>query len=363
MKDAVGKDLARITLPVYFNEPLSFLQRLAEDVEYSALLDAAVAATGPDRAALVAAFVVSHYSSTAHRASKPFNPLLGETYDHVVPGRLALVAEQVAHHPPTSAIHVRGRGWVYHTAHEIRNKFKGNTLEVWPEGAVHVRFDDGEHFVYEQAKTNVHNIILGELWLDNVGTICIREVSKGSIIATVKLKRTAFLFGEAKKVGEISGRVCTIGKDGKPGKTLRKLCGNWNDAVLVDDMVVWKAEPRPPRQTTNGHNMTKWAWALNAELGEGAEGRDVPCTDSRLRPDQRALERGQYRLASSEKERLETSQRARRKVAEVAGRLQMPRWFEMQAEPATGKKEWKYKGEYFGCKKEGRWPDDIEEVF
>jgi hypothetical protein len=35
----IGKDLSRVCLPVYFNEPLSMLQKLPEDVEYSELLD------------------------------------------------------------------------------------------------------------------------------------------------------------------------------------------------------------------------------------------------------------------------------------------------------------------------------------
>lgn len=39
IKECVGKDLTRICLPVYFNEPLSALQRIAEEMEYSELLD------------------------------------------------------------------------------------------------------------------------------------------------------------------------------------------------------------------------------------------------------------------------------------------------------------------------------------
>lgn len=37
IKDMVGKDLTRVCLPVYFNEPLSALQKTAEDMEYSEL--------------------------------------------------------------------------------------------------------------------------------------------------------------------------------------------------------------------------------------------------------------------------------------------------------------------------------------
>jgi hypothetical protein len=39
IKECVGKDLSRVCLPVYFNEPLSALQRIAEEMEYSQLLD------------------------------------------------------------------------------------------------------------------------------------------------------------------------------------------------------------------------------------------------------------------------------------------------------------------------------------
>lgn len=41
MKNCIGKDLSKIPMPVNFNEPLSMLQRIAEDFEYSELLDQA----------------------------------------------------------------------------------------------------------------------------------------------------------------------------------------------------------------------------------------------------------------------------------------------------------------------------------
>ena len=38
LKQCIGKELSKITMPISFNEPLSFLQRLAEYMEYSQLL-------------------------------------------------------------------------------------------------------------------------------------------------------------------------------------------------------------------------------------------------------------------------------------------------------------------------------------
>lgn len=58
------------------------LQRLSEDLEYYELLDkAAKCHSSLEQMCYVAAFTVSSYSTTVHRTGKPFNPLLGETFE------------------------------------------------------------------------------------------------------------------------------------------------------------------------------------------------------------------------------------------------------------------------------------------
>ncbi|KAK3523362.1 hypothetical protein QTP86_029841, partial [Hemibagrus guttatus] len=82
MKNCIGKELSKIPMPVNFNEPISMLQRLSEDLEYSELLDrAAKCQSSLEQLCYVAAFTVSSYSTTVHRTGKPFNPLLGETFE------------------------------------------------------------------------------------------------------------------------------------------------------------------------------------------------------------------------------------------------------------------------------------------
>ena len=85
-------------MPVSMNEPLSALQRLCEELEYSELLDQAAACPDPfDRMVKVAAFAVSSYALSYHRAGrKPFNPILGETYECVREDKgFKFIAEQV----------------------------------------------------------------------------------------------------------------------------------------------------------------------------------------------------------------------------------------------------------------------------
>jgi hypothetical protein len=67
----LSQDLSTITFPVTFNEPLTMLQRSAEEVEYYQLLDEAVRTTDPvGRLAYVAAFAISTYAHTRHRTGR-----------------------------------------------------------------------------------------------------------------------------------------------------------------------------------------------------------------------------------------------------------------------------------------------------
>lgn len=112
----IGKDLSKISMPVTLNEPLSVLQRLCEELEYSDLLDKASMIDDPcERMVQMAAFAVSAYGSATHRAGhKPFNPLLGETYECIREDKgFKFVAEQVCHHPPVSACHAESENFLF----------------------------------------------------------------------------------------------------------------------------------------------------------------------------------------------------------------------------------------------------------
>lgn len=103
LKDAIGKDLTRFCVPVYFNEPLSMLQKVAEIMDYEDLLVKANRSKDDlERLMHVGAFAIGQYACVPGRHSKPFNPLLGETFELLTP-KFRYIAEQVSHHPPISA--------------------------------------------------------------------------------------------------------------------------------------------------------------------------------------------------------------------------------------------------------------------
>ena len=59
------------------------------------------------------------------RIYKPFNPILGETFEYVdTQHGFRSVSEQVCHHPPVSALHAESvNGWQYNHEYYCETKF------------------------------------------------------------------------------------------------------------------------------------------------------------------------------------------------------------------------------------------------
>ncbi|KAK1301373.1 Oxysterol-binding protein-related protein 1A [Acorus calamus] len=362
IKDNIGKDLTKVCLPVYFNEPLSSLQKCYEDLEYSYLLDRAYEwgkmGNGLMRILNVAAFAVSGYASTETRNCKPFNPLLGETYEADYPDKgLRFFSEKVSHHPMVVACHCEGRGWKFWGDSNLKSKFWGRSIQLDPVGVLTLEFDDGEVFQWSKVTTSIYNLILGKLYCDHYGTMRIQ----GNRDYSCKLK-----FKEQSIIDRNPHQVQGIVQDGN-GKTVATLFGKWDESIhyvngdflgkwkgsdhFSDAPLLWKRS-KPSRFPTR-YNLTRFAISLN-ELTAGLKEK-LPPTDSRLRPDQRCLENGEYEMANAEKLRLEQRQRQARKMQERGWK---PRWFVKD----KGCDTYRYIGGYWEARENNNW-DSCPDIF
>lgn len=132
LKDLIGKDLSRFAIPVYFNEPISMMQKVAEIMEYTDLLKQADQNDDPKmRMLLVIAFSISQYKGPDNRLYKPFNPILGETYELLTP-EYRYFAEQVSHHPPVTALHSESDSWIYSCDTDAKVVFNGTYVKAIP---------------------------------------------------------------------------------------------------------------------------------------------------------------------------------------------------------------------------------------
>jgi len=83
IKDLVGKDISKISLPVFINEPLTALQKGAEMMCFcDEMFQKAIVETDPcKRMVNMATYNAATYFLIKGRTAKPFNPLLGETFE------------------------------------------------------------------------------------------------------------------------------------------------------------------------------------------------------------------------------------------------------------------------------------------
>lgn len=371
LRKNVGKDLSTIAMPVSSNEPTSVLQRLAEQLEYSELLDAAAAApsdTG-ERLVYMAAFAISPFSNNRVKERairKPFNPMLGETYELVREDKgFRFIAEKVVHRPIRMACQAEAKEWTFMQSPTPVQKFWGKSAELNTDGRVRIFLhNSNEHYSWSIATSYLRNVIAGEKYIEPTGTMTIVSETTGAK-AVCTFKAGGMFAGRSEDVSvqvfDNTGSVLPMGAVGKWTTDLQ-----FTSNGQPTGKSVWKAGPLVDKPEKH-YGFTSFAAALNQITP--IEDKHIPITDSRLRPDQRAWEDGDLDKAEGLKARLEERQRARRRVMEEHGEEWKPRWFNVvKAEEAAalGDEEiWRLKGGkdgYWENREAGRW-EGVVDVF
>ncbi|KAF7489040.1 Oxysterol-binding protein 1 [Sarcoptes scabiei] len=375
MKNCIGKELTKIPMPVNFNEPLSMLQRMTEEFEYADLLHKAAKIADPlEQMVFVAVFSITCYATTSNRTNKPFNPLLGETYECDRSDDLGwrCISEQVSHHPPMLAQYCDSKDWICWREFAMTSKFRGKYLLINPLDITHLIFPaSGNHYTWRKVNTTVNNIIVGKLWVDNHGEMTITNHKTGDIC---HLNFVAYSYFSRDIPRKVTGLV--VSKDEKIKWVLN---GTWdnkmeackvvntkqliskNSKPLVETgtpKLIWKRRMQPAK-CEKMYNMTELAIQLN----EPEE--NVAPTDSRLRPDQRLMEEGKWDDANIVKNKLEEKQRATRRKREEEAETRAtegqpyvpyePVWFKKTVDPITGNPVHMFTEEYWACKARQDW--------
>lgn len=365
LRKNVGKDLSTIAMPVSANEPLSLLQRSAEQLEYSSLLDKAAKMSGSstERLLVISAFAVATLSSARVKERairKPFNPMLGETFELVREDRgFRLLAEKVSHRPVRMACQAESEHWTFTQAPAPTQKFWGKSAELITEGQVRIILHSGgDRFSWVPATSFLRNVIAGEKYVEPVGAMTINNETTGEkAIVTFKSK------------GMFSGRiedvvVQTYNSSGEEEPL--GLVGKWTSSLNITENgisrktePVWTADGLVP-DAAKRYGFTTFAASLN-EITPNEEGKIAP-TDSRLRPDQRAAEEGDLDKAEELKQKLEEAQRRRRKTMEDEEEGWHPKWFE-RVDSEGPEEVWRLRSSNSYWDRRGSNWEDVEKVF
>lgn len=300
---------------------------------------------------MIAAFTMSTYSTTSERVSKPFNPLLGETYefDRYDDMGWRLICEQVSHHPPVSTQFCESKnGWKISQELQLTSKFRGKHITVTPTAFSRIEFPShGSSFTFNRPTSSVHNLVIGKMYVEHSGEVKILGEGKAKGWKCVLNYHTHSFFTKDQR--HVTGVITD------PSKNVKlTLNANWADKMETmpvlpngkqgQPTVIWR-KSTPPTDSYLYYNFTVFASQLN-EMDES-----VAPTDSRRRPDQRLMEDGEWDEANRVKVQLEELQRERRRLNEDV----KPLWFTRRTDDLTGEYIYKYSGNYWERKKAGNW--------
>ncbi|KAF9598670.1 hypothetical protein IFM89_029920 [Coptis chinensis] len=337
MQNYVGADItSMVTLPVLIFEPMTMIQKMAELMEYSYLLDLADKSEDPYmRLVYASSWAISVYFAY-QRTWKPFNPILGETYEMVNHGGMTFIAEQVCHHPPMSAGRAENEHFIYDVTSKLKTKFLGNSVDVYPVGRTRVTLKrDGVILDLVPPPTKVNNLIFGRTWVDSPGEMIMTNLTTGDKV--VLYFQPCGWFGTGRY--EVDGYVYNAAEEPKmlmTGKWNKSMsyqpCDSEGEPLPGSEMKeVWKIADIPQNDK---FQYTHFAHKINSF---DTAPRKLLASDSRLRPDRYALD-------------LEDKQRAEKRDREGKGHKFTPRWFDLSGEvtptPWGDLEVYEYNGKY-----------------
>jgi hypothetical protein len=214
-------------------------------------------------------------------------------------------------------------------------------------------------YTWKKVTSSVIGIITGNPTVDNYGLMEIKNWTTGEV-CYLDFKPRGW---KASSAYQVSGKV--VDRDGSPKWSIG---GRWNDKIYArhtpgfeapvsgqdpesaKTLLVWQAHERPKGVP---FNLTPFVITLNA-LPDNLRPW-LPPTDTRLRPDQRAMEDGAYDFAADEKHRVEEKQRAKRREREAKGEAYSPQYFTRAKCPITGEEYWSHNGKYWSSRDAQDW--------
>uniref|UniRef100_A0A803LQ98 Oxysterol-binding protein n=1 Tax=Chenopodium quinoa TaxID=63459 RepID=A0A803LQ98_CHEQI len=297
MQNYIGSDVtSMVTLPVIIFEPMTMLQKMAEIMEYSYLLDQADECEDPYLRLRLGQYLCTYYA--LQRTWKPFNSILGETYEMVSHNGITFISEQVSHHPPMSVGHCENEHFTYDLTSKLKTKFLGNSLDVYPMGRTRVTLKrSGVVLDLVPPPTKVHNLIFGRTWVDSPGEMILTNLTTGDKV--VLYFQPCGWFGASRY--EVDGYVYDANEEPKILMT-----GKWNESMSYQPCDV-EGEPLPGTELKEAchldtpkndkYQYTYFAHKINSF---DTAPKKLLASDSRLRPDRYALEMGDLSKSGAE---------------------------------------------------------------
>ena len=236
-----GADLYSMSSPAIMCNGISVLEYCTHYCDHPEILAAiSKGETSLDRMLVVVQWYLSGlFGSYASRSTssgferKPFNPILGERFLAEWPdegyGKTEMIAEQVSHHPPTTAFYLKNQSAGVHVNAFSRQKtaFTGTSIRAEQHGNVFLYVEKfKEEYMMTLPEIYVRGILTGAPFIELCGDVAI--VSSSGYGVKMRFIPKPWFSGEYDHVEAVIF-------DTKSGKIHFDIWGKWSDSVYFNE--------------------------------------------------------------------------------------------------------------------------------
>ena len=315
IKEMVTNMTKKLPAPVYFNEPLSMGEKQCEKFKYMDLLIKAGNETSKEKQmCYISAFLIGEMFLNLGRSLKPFNPIIGETYEFFDnEKKLRFYSEQVSHKPQVTAYIAETPEFAYYgdTLNSTSFKIFKGSIELIFKNKVHIHLKKtGDHYILNPPSVYIKGLMKPPLYNDYGGTTIIQNTKEVSYRCELKFIEEGWT---PNSLGNFEG---TVFKDYETIAYLLK--GNWTKEIYMTDpdgnnridLLILDKNQEYLNNSIESYVLPEYTCQLNQITPELE--KILPKNDSRFRMDMKLLEEKEeteeaqsYKLRYEEKQRKE----------------------------------------------------------
>ncbi|EGR33546.1 PH domain protein [Ichthyophthirius multifiliis] len=238
-----GKDVVSVSLPVRIFEPRSTIERICDNWAFMPIYLRMAANTKDqlERFKLTISYAVAGLHN-ACKQMKPFNPILGETFQGFWPDGTSICIEHTSHHPPISHFYVEDqqKKFSYFGYYEYKARLKGaNSVLGSQDGPNHVLFYDGQEIIFSYPPCKITGLLYGTRVLEWFDQMVFRD-EKNDLECILSFEQpggyfykaqnpTDFFIGQIRKISDKNNIICEVK-------------GSWLDYLMFDGKKYWDIE-------------------------------------------------------------------------------------------------------------------------
>ena len=277
--------IMQVSLPVRIFEPRSTCERIADFWRFAPyyLTNAAASRDVVERFKQVITFGISGLYCASQQL-KPFNPLLGETFEGGFADGTKIYIEHTSHHPPMTHFYMAGPNDIYkmHGRYVYKVRLSANTLEALQDGPNIIEFPNGQKVIFRYPKIKIHGMIFGRRTIYPSGVMYFEDPVNNLRAAVVfNYGKGRGLFSSRKKgtkIDDFDG-IMYHSKKGMPqqnisqlkelkdvDKVVGQITGSWLKELKIAGSIFWNIDKVLPHVIEYSNNPLPSDWRFREDL-------------------------------------------------------------------------------------------------